>query len=620
MDLPEEEKSALENVEHDLYDPKNKMDDVVIHRPRDTRTKDLPTSWGQATPIISAAASSRKLSLGVKLFLGSAILLVAALSFTAWRVLSLRNVVSSANIDMLAEVTPYIEGGEVTPLVVTLRNQNSASLLSATVTLMYKQGTGAQDEQEKIQEKRELGDVAAGEYKRQDFEIVLYGSEAESRDITLKLEYKVAGSNAVFSKVINTTVVLKTPPIAVHIDGPSILSIGQSGAFTITVKNNTSTTSLPSVVQLTLPNTFTIESANPKASSRGTVWAVPPLDPGQARTITLVGNISGTTGETATIKALLGSQGSSVSAIGFVYASQTFDIKLRSSPLVLGVTLDTERGATDSLRYGDKTTLTLTYVNTSDIAIQDVSLKLKLEGTAALYKQVNPTGGYYDSVQQTILWDKGSFPELANVAPHAQGILHVTIPIVAQGINSPQLKLTFTGSGTSATANDVIATLIKSWIVQGSASLSAKTIYKNSSLPNTGPIPPKANTETTYTAMLTVSAQNALTNAKVSFILPVYVSWRNVTTDNAKITYDAKTRTVTWALGTLDAGKSITAGVSLLVRPSQSQVNQIPTITSGIVLDADETISKAHLRMTISALTTQLTGEAWPTNPSQVVE
>jgi hypothetical protein len=56
---------------------------------------------------------------------------------------------------------------------------------------------------------------------------VLYGKEAESRDITLKLEYEVPGSNALFNKVVVSKVILRTPPVSVHIDGPDKLSVGQ---------------------------------------------------------------------------------------------------------------------------------------------------------------------------------------------------------------------------------------------------------------------------------------------------------------------------------------------------------------------------------------------------------
>ncbi len=620
MDLPPaNDKSALETIENELYDPKKTMEDITLHRVRDAQKDVLPSSWRGDEPLLKEAEKEKGFSFGIKFLLVSSIILLASLSFTAWRVLSSRNVVSSANIDMTADIAPYVEGGIETPLVLTLGNRNTVQLQEATLTLMYKKGLGSQDQEEKINEKRDIGNINANEYKRQDFKVTLYGAEAESRDITVKLEYKVTGSNAIFSKSITKTVVLKTPPISVNIEGPSTLSVGQDGDFKISIKNNTATTSLPSVLQLTLPNSFKLSETNPRPNSRGTVWTIPPIEQGKTTVILVSGSLPGTQGETASIRAQIGSQGDALNSIGVVYSSNSFDINLRSSPITFSLSLDTDRGVTDSLRYGDRATLTIVYVNDSDIPLQDVAFKLSVSGNAALMDKINPNDGYYDSQAGTIVWNKAVINNLATLAPHMQGTLHVSIPIVLQGTNSPELKINITGVGTSQTTDDVVAVLSKSWSVQGSASINANTTYKNSPFKNTGPIPPQPNVDTTYTAHIVVSAQNALVNTRVSFGLPLYVSWLNTTSNNSNILYDARTRTVTWSINKLDAGKTLIADMGVSVRPSQSHINQSPAITSGIVLDADEEVSKVHIRTTISPLTTAIFGESWSTNPSIVV-
>lgn len=620
MDNNEEEKSAIDEMEQKLYDPKGKIDNNSFHHVRDRKEKELPTSWGEDMPVIKEVADQTGLSFGAKFLIGSSLLLLLVLSFTAWRVLSSGNVISDKNIDLILTIDPYIEGGEAVPLAVTLQNRNKVGLEDASLTLMYRQGSGAQDEQEKIQERRDIGDVAAGDFKKQDFNVTVYGSESEQRDMTVKLEYKVKGSNALFSKVETVQVVLKSPPISVHVDGPGLLSIGQVGTFTIDIKNNTGTTTIPSVLLVALPTNFKLESANPRSSTRGNVWQIPALEPGAVQTVTLSGSLSGSQGEVSTIRAQVGSVGGSLTEIGVVYASQIFDVKLRTSPLVLSFGFSTERGTSDSLRYGDKVTLNVNYKNTTGETLQNTEFVLKIGGEAALAKQINAPQGYYDSVTGTITWNSATVPALATLAPGDEGSFQVVIPIVTKGTNSPKLILSLTGKGASATIDDVVATLAKTWTVQGSASISAATAYKNSPFQNTGPIPPEPNVDTTYTAHIVVSAQNALTNTRVSFILPAYVTWRNVSTDSPNTIYDAKTRTVTWSIGNLVAGKTVVTDIGLSVRPSQSHVNSSPSITSGIVLDADEAESRAHLRTTISGLTTYIEGESWSVNPSVVVD
>jgi hypothetical protein len=617
---PERSDSALESLEHELYDPKNKMDDISVHRVRGGHTTELPTSWGDNAPIITQGKEEGGISFGAKLLLVSCMFLFAALGFLAWRFFSSGNMVSPANIDMSLEITPYVEGGESVPATFTLLNRNTSALQDAVITLEYKKGVGSQDEEEKVREKRDIGIINQNDNKRQDFNIVLYGGEAEQRDLTVKLEYKVVGSNNVFNKVITQSVVLKAPQIAVHIEGPTILSVGQSGVFDVTVKNNSATTSLPSVLQIILPNTFAITNTEPKLTLRSPIWSIHPLAPGNSQTIKITGSLGGTQGETTSMKALVGSESDTPSSIGIVYSSHVVDIKLRSSPLNFAVTLDAASGATDKIRYGDTSTLTITYVNTSDVALQDVEMQLALFGDAPLYKKIDPGEGYYDSIKKVITWNKITVPGLATLAPRASGSFKVTVPIVTSGSNSPIFKLTLSGAANSQSVGDVVAALSKSWVVEGSATINAKVLYKNSAFVNTGPIPPVVNTETTYTVHLLVSAQNALNNARVSFRLPPYVSWRNITTDPSRISFDTKTQTATWLIGNIAAEKTEIIDIGLSVKPSQSHVNQMPSITSGIVLDADEEISRVHIRTALSPLTTYIAEENWNIDPSRVVD
>jgi hypothetical protein len=614
------DESALLSIEHELYDPRSKQGKAEFHHVKSHRSLALPSSWGDEAPLIIKQKLDTGMSFGTKLLLVSTILLFVAVGFSLWRVISLRNVVSASNIDMTASITPYIEGGEATPLVLTLHNRNLAKLESASVTLLYKQGNGSQDEQEKIQEKRELGTINSDEYKKQDFNVTLYGSESESRDLVVKLEYKVLGSNAIFTKLATAQVILRTPPISVNIDGPSVLSIGQSGTYSFIVKNNSATTSIPSVLRLQLPNSFTVESSNPKPIALSNSWNIQKLNKGESQTISVTGSFTGKQDESATLSAKIGSVGDSSTEIGIVYSAATTDVKLQSSPLEVVMNLSTSAGVGEVLGYGDKATLVLTYTNRGTEALQDVTIKLALSGDAAQYAAIDPGTGYYDSVAKTITWNKAAIPDLAVLAPNSQeGNLRVVIPIVLKGNNSPSLKAVLTGSASSRASNDVVSTVSKTFSVSGSATLAASTQYKTSPFTNTGPIPPRPNQDTTYTVELKVSAQNALSTAHVSFVLPTYVSWRGVTSDPA-ITYDSKTRTVSWNTGHVDQGKIVIADIGLSVKPSQSHVGISPTITSGIVLEAEEEVSRVHLRMTLSPLTTSVKNEVWPENPSIVVD
>jgi hypothetical protein len=610
--------SPLDALEHELYDPKKKPEETGVHGVHRKRELSLPTSWGEDSPVIVPLGEDKGFSFGVKLLFVSLVALIVALSFTAWRVFSLRNVVSQMNIDMVADVSPYVEGGEALPLVLTVRNRNQSALQDVKVTMSYKQGNGAQDELEKVQEKRDMGTIAINEFKKQDYSIIMYGSAGETRDISLKLEYKVAGSNAVFSKVLSTPVILKTPPVSVSISGEETLSIGQNGTFVFTVLNNSATTTLPSVLQLTLPTAFTQTSSNPSLLPRATSWKVDPLKTGESQKFSLTGYFSGKEGETATFQAKIGSQGESDKNIGIVYAVETRDVRLRASPLEVSFALGTDRAISENLKYGDKARIDITYTNSSLLALQDVSVTLSLSGDAALYAQIDPTTGYYDSIAKTITWNKAVLPDLAVLPPGGKGQVSVLVPIVAKGNNSPKLNVSLVGKASSKGDDDVVVKQEKGYTVYGSASLEAKTLYKTASFATFGPVPPRANTDTLYAVHLDVRSQNALSSTKVSFVLPVYVSWINSSTDISSVSYNETTRTVTWNIGQMAEGDTKVVEVGLVVKPSQSHVGKTPTITSSLVLEADEVESRTHLKTTLSPLTVKVKEQGLPANQEVV--
>ncbi len=617
----QEDEGALESLESKLYDPRGKIENLTFHHVRDRKEKELPTSWGDDALVIHESEAESGLSFGAKFLVGAVILLIFVLGFAAWRVFSNRNVVSDKNIDLSLNVAPYVDGGESTPLVVNLTNKNNVPLEEATLTLMYKQGISAEDEEEKIQEKESLGTINSGEFKQQDFDIQLYGSEAETRDVTVKLDYKVKGSNAVFSKTGVAHVVLKTPPLSIQVSGPKLLSVGQTGTYVFTVYNTTATTSQPALLQATLPTTFHLSEQSPVPSNaRNELWPIAALAPGATTTISITGSLGGNQGETGTIKAAVGSPGAQLASLGVVYSLQTFDISLRTSPLSTSFSLDTLRGTSDTLLYGDRATISIHYKNTSSDPIHDTRLVLSISGNAPLMKGVTTDRGYYDSSQGTITWDKATDPQFGVLDQGEEGTLIVTIPIVSSGSNSPKLELTLAGEGTLASPDDVTTTISKTYVVQGSASVSGSVHYKNAPFQNSGPIPPQPNVDTTYSLHFGVSAQNALQNTTVSFILPAYVTWKNLITGGANVAYDTGTRTVTWTVGNLEAGKTTAVDIGVSVRPSQVHVGSMPPITSGIVLNADEVVSKAHIKTTLSPLTTYISGETWPTDPSTVVD
>lgn len=617
-DLKKEE-SIIEKTEAKLYNPKIKEESIFVHRIENNTAENIPTAWsGGDDPIIKPTNIKEGASIGYKLLLFSLVILIISIAWTSFRIFSSSNVVSSSNIGIDLNIESSVEGGEDTPLSVSIHNKNKTTLLNSVITLSYKKGVGAQDEQEKVEEKIEIGDIKGNEYKNQDFKVLVYGKEADTRDINLKLEYKVEGSNALFSKNVSKTVVIKTSPVSIHVDGPSTLSSSQVGEYKVILKNNTRTASLKSAVLVNLPNSFKVENTFPKKSSSLNVWQIEPLLPGESTTITITGSMTGGDGDVNTIKASVGSQEGQ--NIGVVYSSDTIDTEIKSSQIVLNMSLDTDRGQSEGLRYGDKATLTIKYKNSGISTLSNFSIKLYIDGEAPIIKQIYTQDGYFESQKKTITWNRDNVSKFSNLKGGEEGYFIVTIPIITQSDSSPSLKLNLEAGAFDENGNDVSFNASKVYPVLGKVTVSGKTSYNNSPFQNTGPIPPNVNVGTTYDAKITVSTQNSINSGKVYFSLPIYVTWKNTTTDDGNISYDSKNRKVTWNVGDLTEGKTKSVDIQLLVTPTQTHVNQAPSITSNILFEAVENNSNKKITTTSQSLTTQINGEVWPGNPSLVVD
>ena len=104
-------------------------------------------------------------------------------------------------------------------------------------------------------------------------------------------------------------------------------------------------------------------------------------------------------------------------------------------------------------------------------------------------------------------------------------------------------------------------------------------------------MPPKAEKETTYTVIWTVTnTSNKVKNAKVSAILPIYTKWLSKTApDSEHISYNLQNSEIIWDLGDVPAGAGIDSparevAFQISFLPSVSQIGSTPVILSGAVL------------------------------------
>ena len=129
---------------------------------------------------------------------------------------------------------------------------------------------------------------------------------------------------------------------------------------------------------------------------------------------------------------------------------------------------------------------------------------------------------------------------------------------------------------------------------------------------NTGPMPPRVDTPTTYTAVFSVTNNsNLVRGAKLTTTLPSYVQYLNQVApsiERRNVTFDPTSRSLTWNIGDLEAGPGYgnrppkELFVQLELTPSATQLGNSVDMTGEISLTRTDSFTDTSLNFKQSAL------------------
>lgn len=149
--------------------------------------------------------------------------------------------------------------------------------------------------------------------------------------------------------------------------------------------------------------------------------------------------------------------------------------------------------------------------------------------------------------------------------------------------------------------------------------LETKLVYSDGAFENTGPVPPKVDTRTTYTANVKITnSYNNVRGVIYSARLPIYVTWLgkvSPSTASSTVIYDPENRTVTWNAGDIAPGtgyisnpKEMSFQVELL--PSLSQINQSPIVVDSQRVAGTDSFTNTVVGANGYSMSTQITSDS----------
>ncbi len=593
--------NRLESLEEKLYS--NKFDQEESKSSfRSNRTHPTPVrgDWAdddspKADPNIAEPVSTRNTFAFLKqILVGAIILFVASLAIAAYVFIGNRNVVSTKNILININTPLSIPGGEKLPVEINVTNQNNVALISADVLVEYSDGGRQPDNlsQELKRYRETIGSVGIGTTVNKKYEVVFFGEEGESKDIKVTLEYRVQGSNAIFSKTETRSVSLSSAPVSVAILAPNEANSGEDLSFAVTVSANSSDIVGHLMLAADYPFGFQFAGADPNPSYGNNTWDLGDLKPGSTRTIKVHGQFSGNEGEERVIRFSIGTANlKDQRKIGVVFLSKTQTISIAKPPIGVSLALGGSYDSEYVTSAGAPIRADVSFKNNLDTKITNVGVEVRLTGAILDRNSVSSQTGFYRSIDNTVVWDQTTNNFLGVLEPGDGGTLSLSFATLssAAGVKSSSInvQVTVTGSrlGADSQVQQVKILTASTVKITSQLAVSAMATYSSGPFQNSGPIPPKIEQETTYTITLSVTnSSNDLSNATVKTSMPIYTKWLGkISPESEDLKYNPIGGEIVWNVGDLKASptpREVSFQISFL--PSLTQVRNYPILLNEV--------------------------------------
>jgi len=603
--------NKIEDIKRRLYEP----EDHVTHRTKEATLHKIEhkveSEWKHEENETNNMRKP-KTSIFKKFFILSIIFFIGAIIFALYMFSTNNSSVSSDNIDITVLGNAFTKGGEELPLQIEIVNRNKSSLELSNLVVSYPNGA-SDDLAEYVRLPRiTIGTIKPGGTVVENVKVTLFGEENSTRNVKIDLEYHPESSNAIFTKEKEYGVNISSAPLSLSVDAPDTVTSDQPVTFTVKAVLNTSLKEGNTMMQLTYPNNFIYESSIPEPSFGNSMWSLDALSLTNPVSVVIKGRIVGQDQDQQVFHVYAGTtKPTDKSTIDIVYNSLLHTVTITKPFLEANILVN------ETSSSGDDINVKIDWANNLSTRITDGQIIANLGGNAFDRSTVNPLQGFFDSINNRIIWDKNSIGDLADIEPGEKGEVSFSVKSISlvgtqNSIKDPQVTFDVSIKGSQpslgSTFTDVnnfskkVVKILSDFQIASSASYKA------------GSFPPKAETETSYNVTWTIlNGTNAITDATARAVLPIYVKWVGSITPKENITYNDSTREVIWNIGAVrentggDYDREATFTIAL--NPSTSQIGSVPQLMKDLFLSGTDSFTGTLIQNKSGSINTLLSGD-----------
>ena len=634
--------SKLERLKKGLYSAKNvfvKKDVSGLH----SKNYDVKTDWETEAPVIDdnfnnnqmpiKNKSKKEKNFVEKFLIFSSVLFFVAAILVLFTIFGVINNLSTSNVDISVIGPATIESGGELSLQISIDNKNSTDLELVDLVVKYPKGTRSVSGESMEKFTEPLGTIRSGKEVKKEVKAVLYGEENSEQQIVVSLEYRIADSNAIFFKERSFDLKISSSPVNLVISPIEESISGQEVNFSVSVISNTKGDVNDLLLTAEYPFGFEFISSDPKPDFSDNAWKID----GEKQVINIKGIITGQEGDERVFKFTCGTPDDNnekkISAI-FAIAEKSLEVKRPFLGIDLAINGDSR--AEYILAPNKPIRVDVTWKNNSPEKILDAEISVKLKGTIINKTSINVEKGFYRSTDNTIVWDKRTNADLAEVVLGDSGrfsFYFEPVGISTRGsFVNPEISMEVSAKGNrvfeNATPEEVISTMTRTIKISSDLAVTPRATYYSGPFTNSGSLPPQVEKETSYTITWTVTnTMNDISGVRVISSLPPYVRWLGVVSPSSeKISYNPVGGEISWNVGDVDSGTGINIpskeiSFQVMLLPSVSQIGQTPDLTTEVVVTGKDMFTNASLREVFRSVNTRLsTDPGFNASKANVVE
>ena len=555
----------------------------------------------------------------------SILFFIGALGFSVYFFSSGANSISCENVDITVSGPASVASGRGIPVTVSLHNRNGVALLESYLTIEYPEGTRSAEDINTLRPttRERIGTLQSGESVRITDEVVIFGTEKTAKTVTARFEYQIAESSTLFRCEGTYRVLIATSPVTLSVEGLEEISSGQEVELMLRVSSNAEEVVPDMRIVAEYPFGFTFQGAEPAPSSGTHVWDIGDIAQGMDYVVRVRGVMQAQGTEARVVRFSLGEK-DTTSSEKVLSALQLVNHPLLVTRPFFAINIRSEeqRGTKISVTPKETVSITFDWENILSYELYDVEVSAHVPSAFINQKKVSVRNGYYNSRDDVIVWTPQTYPLFATVPAGAKDNLSFTIetidPSVSGSVRDPSIPISFTIRARRLVNEQAVAQVLydQSPVTlqfETQLSVDAYVLHSAGPIENNGPIPPRAERETSYTLVFEVRNTTSDVDAvEVSTKLPVNVTWTGVYSPQTEpIAYNPITQRITWNVGDISSHtgnrtQPRVVYVQVRVLPSLTDIGDELPLTTSVYTSGTDRFTKRPIRLTVPALDTRM--------------